>query len=250
MEGTPRKNRILVVDDEKGLVKIIRLNLEHDGFEVFEANNGAQAMDRLRAVIPDLVLLDVMMPDLDGFQVLRMIREVGSTPVIMLTAKGEENDKVRGLELGADDYVTKPFSPRELTSRIRAVLRRGSFADQTDTGKIDVDGRLQIDFDRHEVWVDGELVQLRPTEYRLLYHLVKNAGWVLTHDQILSKVWGYEYEDEPHYVRLYINYLRKKIEKDPANPRYILTERGVGYRFVDYRRENLEIGRASCRERG
>ena len=239
MDATPRKNRILVVDDEKGLVKLIRLNLEHDGFEVFEANNGAQAMDRLRAVLPDLVLLDVMMPDLDGFQVLRMIREVGSTPVIMLTAKGEENDKVRGLELGADDYVTKPFSPRELTSRIRAVLRRGSFADQTDTGKIDVDGRLQIDFDRHEVWVDGELVQLRPTEYRLLYHLVKNAGWVLTHDQILSKVWGYEYEDEPHYVRLYINYLRKKIEKDPANPRYILTERGVGYRFVDYRRENL-----------
>jgi len=239
MEGTPNKNRILVVDDEKGLVKLIRLNLEHDGFEVFEANNGAQAMDRLRVVLPDLVLLDVMMPDLDGFQVLRMIREVGSTPVIMLTAKGEENDKVRGLELGADDYVTKPFSPRELTSRIRAVLRRGSFSDQTETGKIDVDGRLQIDFDRHEVWVDRELVQLRPTEYRLLYHLVKNAGWVLTHDQILSKVWGYEYEDEPHYVRLYINYLRKKIEKDPANPRYILTERGVGYRFVDYRRENL-----------
>lgn len=239
MEATSKKNRILVVDDERGLVKLIRLNLEHDGFEVFEANNGAQAMDRLRAVLPDLVLLDVMMPDLDGFQVLRMIREIGSTPVIMLTAKGEENDKVRGLELGADDYVTKPFSPRELTSRIRAVLRRGSFSDQTDTGKIDVDGRLQIDFDRHEVWVDGELVQLRPTEYRLLYHLVKNAGWVLTHDQILSKVWGYEYEDEPHYVRLYINYLRKKIEKDPANPRYILTERGVGYRFVDFRRENL-----------
>jgi two-component system KDP operon response regulator KdpE len=239
MDATSKKNRILVVDDEKGLVKLIQLNLEHDGFEVFEANNGAQAMDRLRAVLPDLVLLDVMMPDLDGFQVLRMIREVGNTPVIMLTAKGEENDKVRGLELGADDYVTKPFSPRELTSRIRAVLRRGSFSDQTDTGKIDVDGRLQIDFDRHEVWVDGELVQLRPTEYRLLYHLVKNAGWVLTHDQILSKVWGYEYEDEPHYVRLYINYLRKKIEKDPANPRYILTERGVGYRFVDFRRENL-----------
>jgi len=239
MAATSKKNRILVVDDEKGLVTLIRLNLEPDGFEVFAANNGAQAMDRLRAVLPDLVLLDVMMPDLDGFQVLRMIREVGNTPVIMLTAKGEENDKVRGLELGADDYVTKPFSPRELTSRIRAVLRRGSFSDQTDTGKIDVDGRLQIDFDRHEVWVDGELVQLRPTEYRLLYHLLKNAGWVLTHDQILSKVWGYEYEDEPHYVRLYINYLRKKIEKDPANPRYILTERGVGYRFVDFRRENL-----------
>ena len=239
MDASAKKNRILVVDDEKGLVKLIRLNLEHDGFEVFEANNGTQAMDRLRAVLPDLVLLDVMMPDMDGFQVLRMIREVGTTPVIMLTAKGEENDKVRGLELGADDYVTKPFSPRELTSRIRAVLRRGSFSDQTDTGKISVDDRLQIDFDRHEVWVDGALVQLRPTEYRLLYHLVKNAGWVLTHDQILSKVWGYKYEDEPHYVRLYVNYLRKKIEKDPANPRYILTQRGVGYRFVDYKRENL-----------
>ncbi len=239
METASKKNRILVVDDERGLVRLIRLNLEHDGFEVVEANNGAQAMDRLRATLPDLVLLDVMMPDLDGFEVLRMIREVGSTPVIMLTAKGEENDKVRGLELGADDYVTKPFSPRELTSRIRAVLRRGSFAEEGESGKIVVDSRLTIDFDRHEVWVEGELVQLRPTEYRLLYHLVRNAGWVLTHDQILAKVWGYEYENEPHYVRLYINYLRKKLEKDPADPRYILTERGVGYRFVDYRREEL-----------
>ncbi|MEA4958954.1 MAG: response regulator transcription factor [Anaerolineaceae bacterium] len=239
MDSSNKRSKILVVDDEKGLVRIIRLNLEHDGFEVVEANNGAQAMDKLRATLPDLVLLDVMMPDLDGFNVLKMIREVGSTPVIMLTAKGEENDKVRGLEMGADDYVTKPFSPRELTSRIRAVLRRGSFADQEEKGKIIVDDRLTIDFDRHEVWVEGELVQLRPTEYRLLYHLVQNAGWVLTHDQILSKVWGYEYENEPHYVRLYINYLRKKLEKDPANPRYILTERGVGYRFVDYKRENL-----------
>ena len=239
MDSGNKRSKILVVDDEKGLVRIIRLNLEHDGFEVVEANNGAQAMDKLRATLPDLVLLDVMMPDLDGFTVLKMIREVGSTPVIMLTAKGEENDKVRGLEMGADDYVTKPFSPRELTSRIRAVLRRGSFADQEEKGRIIVDDRLTIDFDRHEVWVEGELVQLRPTEYRLLYHLVQNAGWVLTHDQILSKVWGYEYENEPHYVRLYINYLRKKLEKDPANPRYILTERGVGYRFVDYKRENL-----------
>lgn len=239
MDPSTKKNRILVVDDERGLVKLIRLNLEQDGFEVLEANNGAEAMEKLRVTLPDLVLLDVMMPDMDGFQVLKMIREIGNTPVIMLTAKGEESDIVRGLELGADDYITKPFSPKILTSRIRAVLRRGSYADETDTGKINVDGRLQIDFDRHEVWVDGKLVQLRPTEYRLLYHLVKNAGWVLTHDQILNKVWGYEYENEPHYVRLYINYLRKKIEKDPSHPKYILTERGVGYRFVDYKREKL-----------
>jgi len=233
------KKKILVVDDEKGLAKIIRLNLEQDGFDVVEANNGAQAMEKLRVSLPDLILLDVMMPDVDGFTVLRMVREIGSTPVIMLTAKGEEDDKVKGLELGADDYITKPFSPRELTSRIRAVLRRGSFSKDEETGKIVVDDRLTIDFDRHEVWVEGELVQLRPTEYRLLYHLVQDAGCVLTHDQILNKVWGYEYENEPHYVRLYINYLRKKLEIDPANPVYILTERGVGYRFVDYKREKL-----------
>ncbi len=239
MERTPKKQRILIVDDEKGLVRLMRMNLEHDGFEVVEANNGAQAMDRLRATIPDLILLDVMMPDMDGFTVLKMVREVGPTPVIMLTAKGEEDDKIRGLELGADDYVTKPFSPRELTSRIRAVLRRGNYGDEDDEGIIDVDGRLKIDFGRHEVYIDGEQVKLRPTEYRLLYHLVKNAGWVMTHDQILSKVWGYEYENEPHYVRLYINYLRKKLEEDITDPKYILTERGVGYRFVDYKRESL-----------
>lgn len=231
------RKRILVVDDEKGLVKIIRLNLEQDGFDVIEAFNGAQAMEKLRTTLPDLVLLDVMMPDTDGFTVLKMIRQIGNIPVIMLTAKGEEDDKIKGLELGADDYVTKPFSPRELTSRIRAVLRRGDFSRDEESGKIVVDDRLTIDFDRHEVWVEGELVQLRPTEYRLLYHLVQNAGWVLTHDQILNKVWGYEYENEPHYVRLYINYLRKKLEVDPADPQYILTERGVGYRFVDYKRD-------------
>jgi len=231
------KKRILVVDDEKGLVKIIRLNLQQDGFEVVEANNGTEAMDKLRTTLPDLILLDVMMPDMDGFTVLKMVREIGGTPVIMLTAKGEEKDIIKGLELGADDYITKPFSPRELTSRIRAVLRRGSFTKDEESGRIVVDNRLTIDFDRHEVWIEGELVQLRPTEYRLLYHLVQNAGWVLTHDQILNKVWGYEYENEPHYVRLYINYLRKKLEVDPSDPKYILTERGVGYRFVDYKRD-------------
>lgn len=233
-----RKYRILVVDDERRMVGFIRLNLEQDGFEVIEAYNGTQALDRLRDSLPDLILLDVMMPDIDGFEVLRTIREISQVPVIMLTAKGEEDDKVKGLELGADDYVTKPFSPRELVSRVKAVLRRGSTFEEGDEGVIEVDERLKIDFGRREVWVEDELIKLRPTEYRLLYHLVQNAGWVLTHDQILTKVWGYEYRDEPHYVRLYINYLRKKIEKDPANPVYILTERGVGYRFVDYKRED------------
>ncbi len=243
LDTSSRKYRVLVVDDERRMVGFIRLNLEQDGFEVIEAFNGTQALDRLRDSLPDLILLDVMMPDIDGFEVLRTIREISQVPVIMLTAKSEEDDKVRGLELGADDYITKPFSPRELVSRVKAVLRRGSSFEEQEEGIIEVDDWLKIDFGRREVWVNDELVKLRPTEYRLLYHLVQNAGWVLTHDQILTKVWGYEYRDEPHYVRLYINYLRKKIEEDPSNPKYILTERGVGYRFVDYKREDVSGGK-------
>jgi two-component system KDP operon response regulator KdpE len=234
------RRRILVVDDEERMVRFIRLNLEHDGFQVSEAFNGKQAVQRLRDVNPDLILLDVMMPDLDGFEVLEMVREISNVPVIMLTAKGEEDDRVRGLEKGADDYVTKPFSPRELVSRVRAVLRRTEGATGSMHGLIEVDERLKIDFDRREVWLEGKIVKLRPTEYRLLFHLVQNAGWVVSHDQLLAKVWGYEYRDEPHYVRLYINYLRQKLEKDAANPKYILTERGIGYRFVDFRRSAKE----------
>jgi two-component system KDP operon response regulator KdpE len=157
----------------------------------------------------------------------------------MLTVKGDEEDRVRGLELGADDYVTKPFSPRELSSRIKAVLRRSEVPAPAEESVIHVDDRLQIDFNRRQVLVDGKEVKLRPTEYRLLYHLVNNAGWTLPHETLLAKVWGHEYRDETHYLRLYITYLRQKIEEDPANPKYILTERGLGYRFVDYKNTNL-----------
>lgn len=233
------KNRtVLVVDDEERMARFIRLNLEHDGFQVVEAYNGQKAMNALREKIPDIVLLDVMLPDLDGFEVLKLIREMHTVPVIMLTAKGEEDDRVKGLELGADDYVTKPFSPRELVSRVKAVLRRSEASGLVSKEVFDVDERLKIDFGRREVWVEGKLIQLRPTEYRLLFHLIQNSGWVMTYDQLLAKVWGYEYRDEPHYVRLYVNYLRQKLEKDPANPKYILTERGVGYRFVDFKRKS------------
>ncbi len=230
-----QRQRILVVDDEERIVRMIRLNLEHDGFEVIEANNGMAAINQVRERLPNLVILDVMMPGMDGYETLSLIRETSQTPVIMLTAKGEEEDRIKGLELGADDYVTKPFSPRELVSRIKAVLRRTESRNAEAEDVIRVDDHLTLDFGKREIWLDGELVKLRPTEYRLLYHLVKNAGWVMTYDQILSKVWGYEYREETHYVRLYINYLRQKIEKDPSNPKYILTERGVGYRFVDYK---------------
>lgn len=240
MDDTFKNRVILVVDDEERMARFIRLNLEHDGFQVVEAYRGLDAIHKLRDSMPDVVILDVMMPDMDGFEVLKLIREISQIPVIMLTAKGEEDDRVRGLELGADDYVTKPFSPRELVSRVRAVLRRTESGGFVSRDVYEVDDYLKMDFGRREIWVDGKLIKLRPTEYRLLYHLVQNAGWVMTYDQLLSKVWGYEYRDEPHYVRLYVNYLRQKIEKDPANPQYILTERGVGYRFVDFEREKNE----------
>jgi DNA-binding response OmpR family regulator len=198
---------------------------------VIEASNGREALDELREHLPDLIVMDVMMPEMDGFETLKAVREVSTVPVIMLTVRQSEPDKIRGLDLGADDYIAKPFSPRELLSRIHALLRRSLMAPPTRKTEIVVDPDLKIDFSRREVTVRGKKVVLRPTEYRLLYHLVNNAGHLLTHETLLSKVWGREYRDEAHYLRLYITYLRQKIEEDPAHPRYILTERGVGYRF-------------------
>jgi DNA-binding response OmpR family regulator len=229
---------ILVADDEPRMRRFMRMNLDLEGYRVIEAENGFDAVNRVREDLPDLVLLDVMMPEMDGFEALRLIRETSNVPVVMLTVKGDEEDRVKGLELGADDYVTKPFSPRELASRIKAVLRRSEMPAPAEGSIIEVDDRLKIDFNRRQVIVDGKEVKLRPTEYRLLYHLVNNAGWTLPHETLLAKVWGHEYQDETHYLRLYITYLRQKIEEDPANPKYILTERGLGYRFVDFKKND------------
>jgi two-component system KDP operon response regulator KdpE len=238
----PAPKLVLVVDDESRMVRFVRMNLELEGYQVAEAGTGMEALEKVRDELPDLVLLDVMMPEMDGFETLERLREISTVPVIMLTVKGEEEDRIRGLELGADDYVTKPFSPRELASRIRAVLRRADMPSPVAKTTIEIDDRLQIDFRQREVIVEGERIRLRPTEYRLLYHLVNNAGWVMTHEMLLSKVWGYEYRDETGLLRLYITYLRKKIEPDPSQPRYIFTERGVGYRFVDYEgKQKLDV---------
>ena len=231
------RRKILLVDDEPRLLDSVRMNLELEGFEVFEAHDGEEALDKVRKVLPDLVVLDVMMPRLDGFETLTELRRFSSVPVIMLTVKADDSDVVAGLERGADDYVGKPFSQQVLVSRIRAVLRRAESTAAVPSSAITVDENLKIDFDRHEVSVGGKPVQLRPTEFRLLYHLATNPGRVLSHETLLSRVWGPEYRDASHYVRLYINYLRQKIEEDPANPRYILTERGIGYKFVDYQRK-------------
>jgi two-component system KDP operon response regulator KdpE len=227
---------VLVVDDESRMIRFIRMNLELEGYQVIEASNGIQALEQVRQHVPDLVVMDVMMPEMDGFETLRLLREISTVPVVLLTVKSDEEDRIHGLELGADDYITKPFSPRELISRVKAVLRRANWPTLPPRTVLRIDERLQVDFNRHQVIVNDERIDLRPTEYRLLNHLIQNAGWVVPHDTLLAKVWGYEYRDETHYLRLYINYLRKKIEPNPAQPKYILTERGVGYRFVDYRK--------------
>ena len=228
---------ILIVDDEPRMTRFIRMNLELEGYRVVEAHNGLDALEKARTDLPDLVILDVMMPELDGFDTLEMLREVSNVPVIMLTVRSDEEDKVRGLELGADDYVTKPFGARELASRVRAVLRRTQGPVTPEGAILQIDDRLSIDYNSREVLVEGKRIKLRPTEFRMLYHLIENAGWVVPHETLLAKVWGYEYREEIQYLRLYVTYLRQKIEPDPSHPRYILTERGVGYRFVDFRKQ-------------
>jgi DNA-binding response OmpR family regulator len=225
---------VLVVDDEPHMVEFIAMNLELEGLRVVKAANGYEALEKAVKDMPDLVVLDIMMPDMDGFETLEKLREDSSVPVIFLSAKGEEVDRIRGLDLGADDYIAKPFSPRELVSRIRAVLRRTEPAASASASEIVVDDELRIKFDQRKVIARGEEIRLRPTEYRLLYQLVTNAGKLLTHETLLSRVWGTEYRDEDQYVRLYVTYLRQKIEKDPKNPRYILSERGLGYRFKEF----------------
>jgi len=230
MEG----QTILIVDDEPQIVQLIKMNLELEGFRSIDASDGYQAVEKVVKELPDLVILDIMMPDMDGFETLKKIREVSKVPVIFLSVKGQEYDRIRGLDIGADDYMAKPFSPRELISRIRAVLRRTSEKAPTTQSEIIIDNELRINFNKRTVTVRGKKVQLRPTEHRLLYQLVTNAGKLLSHEALLSRVWGPEYRDEDHYVRLYITYLRQKIEEDPKNPKYIISERGLGYRFKEF----------------
>jgi two-component system KDP operon response regulator KdpE len=227
--------RVLVVDDEPHLVRAVRMYLELQGYTVFGAHSGEEALEVTRKNLPDLVILDVMMPGLDGFQTLQELRRFSDIPVIMLTARGDEDQKVRGLSLGADDYVTKPFSQRELQARVQAVLRRAEQPALVPKTRIDVDETLSLDFERGEVFVRDQPVRLTATEYRLLYHLASNPGRLMPTETLLAKVWGYEYREEDHYVRLYISYLRQKIEPDPSHPKYILTVPGLGYKFADYR---------------
>jgi two-component system KDP operon response regulator KdpE len=226
-----RPAKILIVDDEPHLVKLVRSNLEAQHFKVISAMDGVSALAMVEKEGPDLVILDIMLPGMDGFDVLQKIREFSSVPVIMLTAKDQDVDVVKGLQLGADDYVKKPFSVHELLARVEAVLRRAAPGDDVQARPPFVVGDFTMDFQQRKVTVHGREIKVGPTEYKLLSQLVRNAGRVMLHADLLRKVWGPEYGGETEYLRVYISYLRNKIEDDPANPKYILTEHGVGYMF-------------------
>jgi DNA-binding response OmpR family regulator len=226
--------RILVVDDEPDVANLVKMGIAYarPDYEIVESHSGADALERAAREPWDLVILDLTMPELDGFTVLGALRGGGSdVPIIVLTARDAEQDRVHGLELGADDYVTKPFSQKELVARIDAVMRRYHAGVKATRANELVRGDLHIDFAQRRVSVSGQPVALTPTEYNLLFELVTNPGRIMTHRELLKKVWGDEYREEVHYLKVYVGRLRTKLEADPGKPRLILTARGVGYQF-------------------
>ena len=222
---------VMVVDDEKPLRDFVRRNLEVRGYKVFTASNGLEAMAVFQSNTIHLVILDIMMPYMDGLEVTRRIREESHVPIIILTAMGEETDKIRAFDLGADDYLTKPFGVGELLGRVKAVLRRADWSETVSGGERIVRGDIEVDIEKHKVEVQGYVVDLTPTEFNLLVYFMKNAGKTLPHRTILQNVWGMEYGGEAEYLRVYVGKLRQKIEEDPMKPSHLYTEHGIGYRF-------------------
>jgi two-component system KDP operon response regulator KdpE len=225
--------RVLVIEDDPAIASLTRLQLENRGFQVNVAKDGGEGLRQAYAWQPDLVVLDIMMPDMDGWTVCERLRELSEVPIIFVTAVGKETDIVRGLEMGADDYLVKPFSPRELVARIEAVLRRGTRGDASAIeARTYENGPLTVNLESRQVKLNGEHVDLTPIEFKLLSTFIRNEDKVLTHRFLLSQVWGPAYEEERQYLKLYVWYLRQKIEEDPSNPQLVLTERGVGYRLM------------------
>jgi DNA-binding response OmpR family regulator len=224
-----KKANILAVDDEPHVLRLVKANLESSGYRVLTAEDGEEAINTVEREMPDLVLLDIMLPKMDGYAVCSRIREFSSVPIIMLTARSAQVDLVHGFEVGADDYLTKPFDVTELLMRVQAVLRRSKWPDEVVTRRGFKSGPIEIDFAQHRVTVDGQEVKLTPTEYRLLVYLATNPNRVILHRELLRAVWGPEYGDETEYLRVYMRYLRQKLEADPSNPRYLLTQPGAGY---------------------
>ncbi|MFO7944593.1 MAG: response regulator transcription factor [Anaerolineales bacterium] len=231
--------RILVVEDDSTLQETLKYNLEREGYQVNVVGDGIKALESARDIKPDLIIMDIMLPGMDGIEITRILRHESSVPVIMLTAKDEEIDRVLGLEIGADDYLTKPFSMRELVARVKAQLRRQRLVkhelnqEKESEENILQFGNLAVDLNRLEVSLDNQIVSLKPKEFDLLCYLVQHKGHVLSRDRILEKVWGWDYHGESRTVDVHIRWLRKKIEEDPSNPKRILTVRGVGYRFEE-----------------
>ena len=226
-----RKTTILTADDDPQLLRLVARNLQLEDYDVLVASDGQQALEQIEQHVPDLVLLDVMMPRMDGFTVCQRVREFSAVPIIIVTARGQDQDKVRGLDLGADDYLTKPFSIEELLARVRAVLRRAQFtaSEQVHSMRTATIGDLTIEYAQHLVTMGGQEIELTPTEYRILAYLAHNAGRVVTQDLLLEHVWGAEYVGEGHMLQVNTNRLRHKIEPDPMHARYILTKMGIGY---------------------
>ncbi|MGI6379935.1 MAG: response regulator transcription factor [Anaerolineae bacterium] len=227
----PDLQTILVIDDDRRLTTALELYLSNHGYRIVCAYDGREGLSALHEHAPDLVVLDVMMPEMDGWEACQRIREVSNVPIVMLTARGNESDRITGLRLGADDYVAKPFSMRELEARAEAVLRRSRLQQPKETTQLYADDTLVIDGDKWEVRLDGELVGLTPTELRVLFYLVSHSDRVVTHEELLEHVWGSEYVGETDYPKLFVWRIRQKIEKDPTRPRYITTVRGIGYCF-------------------
>ncbi|MHB0857744.1 MAG: response regulator transcription factor [Anaerolineae bacterium] len=226
-----QERTLLIIDDDAKLVDALQLYLSKKGFRILTARDGLQGLQECYRSRPDAVLLDIMMPNMDGWETCQRIREISSVPIIMLTARGQTAEKVKGFELGADDYIPKPFDMRELVARLEALLRRTSGTRFGAQRALFADEELTIDPGRWEVRRLGSPVNLTPTEMRFLFFMVENADRVLTHQQILDHVWGSEYVDDTSYTKLFVWRLRQKLEADPSSPRYIITERGVGYRF-------------------
>ncbi len=222
---------ILIVDDEKAILELLKATLQNEGYRILSTTNGTDALQIVLKEKPDIMILDIMMPGIDGFEVLQRIRKYSDMPIIMLSARYEMEDKVKSLNLGADDYITKPFNTVELTARVNAVLRRTKKEVITVNISDFNNGRIYIDFNKRRVTIAGKEVRFTPTEYELLQELVLNSGKVLTYNHLLNKVWGPEYYREKEYLHVFVGHLRAKIESDPANPRVILTLPGVGYRF-------------------
>ncbi|HEY33498.1 MAG TPA: response regulator transcription factor [Dehalococcoidia bacterium] len=226
------KEKILLVDDDVEFAEIAQTWLQNAGYDVLTAEDGKAGLRRFYSSRPNLVLLDANMPEMDGYDVCHRIRDMSDTPVIMVNVNGRASDLLRGFDLGADDYMTKPVDFSELVARVAAILRRCAIEMQDEASESFHNGEVEVDWKSHQVYVRGEAVKLSPTEFKLLSCLVKNRGWIVTHEQLLQKVWGPHYIGDKSFVKLYIRYLRQKIEEDAHKPQLILTERGVGYRFA------------------